>query len=112
MAARNTLFQPTCALADPPIFTSIKSTNWPLPSTSINYWFLPPPTEMPKEILSPGKTPTDPSLRAFLALSPTPREASRSEEHTSDLQSLMRISYAVFCLNKQTNTTIKHTHSR
>src|SRR3546814_1756508 len=28
----------------------------------------------------------------------------RSEEHTSELQSLMRISYAVFCLNK-TNTT-------
>src|SRR3546814_9148426 len=27
----------------------------------------------------------------------------RSEEHTSELQSLMRISYAVFCLNKQTN---------
>src|SRR3546814_6346154 len=26
----------------------------------------------------------------------------RSEEHTSELQSLMRISYAVFCLNKQT----------
>src|SRR3546814_10690329 len=27
----------------------------------------------------------------------------RSEEHTSELQSLMRISYAVFCLNKTTN---------
>src|SRR3546814_8396625 len=27
---------------------------------------------------------------------------SRSEEHTSELQSLMRISYAVFCLNKTT----------
>src|SRR3546814_5699756 len=27
----------------------------------------------------------------------------RSEEHTSELQSLMRISYAVFCLKKQTN---------
>src|SRR3546814_3893859 len=27
---------------------------------------------------------------------------SRSEEHTSELQSLMRISYAVFCLTKQT----------
>src|SRR3546814_4471586 len=27
----------------------------------------------------------------------------RSEEHTSELQSLMRISYAVFCLNKNTN---------
>src|SRR3546814_3640481 len=30
----------------------------------------------------------------------------RSEEHTSELQSLMRISYAVFCLKKKTNTTI------
>src|SRR3546814_1139102 len=28
----------------------------------------------------------------------------RSEEHTSELQSLMRTSYAVFCLNKHTNT--------
>src|SRR3546814_6557486 len=28
----------------------------------------------------------------------------RSEEHTSELQSLMRISYAVFCLNKKKNT--------
>src|SRR3546814_7169706 len=34
----------------------------------------------------------------------------RSEEHTSELQSLMRISYAVFCL-KQKITTIKH-HNR
>src|SRR3546814_12627157 len=31
--------------------------------------------------------------------SPAPRE--RSEEHTSELQSLMRISYAVFCLKKK-----------
>src|SRR3546814_8343372 len=30
----------------------------------------------------------------------------RSEEHTSELQSLMRISYAVFCLKKKTITTI------
>src|SRR3546814_3466928 len=30
-------------------------------------------------------------------------EALRSEEHTSELQSLMRISYAVFCLNKKKN---------
>src|SRR3546814_8711657 len=31
--------------------------------------------------------------------------ASRSEEHTSELQSLMRISYAVFCLKKKNHTT-------
>src|SRR3546814_5418076 len=30
------------------------------------------------------------------------REDGRSEEHTSELQSLMRISYAVFCLKKET----------
>src|SRR3546814_2908325 len=34
--------------------------------------------------------------------------AHRSEEHTSELQSLMRISYAVFCLKKKTQTTKKH----
>src|SRR3546814_5365435 len=33
---------------------------------------------------------------------------ARSEEHTSELQSLMRISYAVFCLKKKTNV---HTYS-
>src|SRR3546814_2942904 len=32
----------------------------------------------------------------------------RSEEHTSELQSLMRISYAVFCLKKKTNTHEKN----
>src|SRR3546814_1641734 len=31
-------------------------------------------------------------------------DALRSEEHTSELQSLMRISYAVFCLKKKTTT--------
>src|SRR3546814_3365343 len=33
----------------------------------------------------------------------------RSEEHTSELQSLMRNSYAVFCLNKKKNQNQKHT---
>src|SRR3546814_1925246 len=41
---------------------------------------------------------------AFLLFSSNPFE--RSEEHTSELQSLMRISYAVFCLKKQKS---KHT---
>src|SRR3546814_3653404 len=56
------------------------------------------------------------SARAFLPLSraaspdrarharprnPNDRDRQRSEEHTSELQSLMRISYAVFCLKKK-----------
>src|SRR3546814_5760219 len=34
---------------------------------------------------------------------PLPQPRARSEEHTSELQSLMRISYAVFCLKKKTH---------
>src|SRR3546814_3049700 len=34
----------------------------------------------------------------------------RSEEHTSELQSLMRISYAVFCLKKKIHTHTHHVH--
>src|SRR3546814_6194598 len=49
-------------------------------------------------------------------------ERARSEEHTSELQSLMRISYAVFCLKKKKkkthnpyykqNTSISRSHTR
>src|SRR3546814_7503591 len=35
-----------------------------------------------------------------------PEHTQRSEEHTSELQSLMRISYAVFCLKKKKQNTI------
>src|SRR3546814_1791319 len=35
----------------------------------------------------------------------------RSEEHTSELQSLMRISYAVFCLKKKKNNNTSHTNT-
>src|SRR3546814_16622928 len=44
---------------------------------------------------------------AIALAQPVPR--ARSEEHTSELQSLMRISYAVFCLKKKKN---KYTRKR
>src|SRR3546814_4943121 len=44
----------------------------------------------------------DPNCNALLILL---RACERSEEHTSELQSLMRISYAVFCLKKKKNDT-------
>src|SRR3546814_10239979 len=37
------------------------------------------------------------------------RDRHRSEEHTSELQSLMRISYAVFCLKKKNNVILRNT---
>src|SRR3546814_9374381 len=45
--------------------------------------------------------------RARARAAPRPHRNIRSEEHTSELQSLMRTSYAVFCLQKQ--NTSKHT---
>src|SRR3546814_6585723 len=41
--------------------------------------------------------------------SPSSSKIDRSEEHTSELQSLMRISYAVLCLKKKHNIPISHT---
>src|SRR3546814_4624487 len=40
------------------------------------------------------------------------RRQGRSEEHTSELQSLMRISYAVFCLKKKKKTTMKQRNQK
>src|SRR3546814_7315386 len=51
------------------------------------------------EILADGEVPSrkkSPSMK---------KTRERSEEHTSELQSLMRISYAVFCLKKKKNST-------
>src|SRR3546814_9689160 len=61
--------------------------------------------------LPPGTSPTycNDAKQASLANADTPR----SEEHTSELQSLMRISYAVFCLKKKKTTKPRkqtHTH--
>src|SRR3546814_1422081 len=54
---------------------------------------------------SEGQPTTDPA--AVKTLMPM-----RSEEHTSELQSLMRISYAVFCLKKKNNTSTINTENR
>src|SRR3546814_7645256 len=61
------------------------------------------------EMPSPSRTKMFGAVRAFIAasLQPVSGERIRSEEHTSELQSLMRISYAVFCLKKKTRNTIQ-----
>src|SRR3546814_981411 len=60
--------------------------------------------------LPPGST--RPAIAAPPLLAPNPLFiVIRSEEHTSELQSLMRISYAVFCLKKKKNS-ITHTKHR
>src|SRR3546814_2550447 len=59
---------------------------------------------------SPGGTPSGSSRPTSASCCPGPTAPPttwRSEEHTSELQSLMRISYAVFCLKKKNNKYIQ-----
>src|SRR3546814_1518056 len=64
------------------------------------------------ERLSKAIAPDDANFPYRFVPRATLTRRKRSEEHTSELQSLMRISYAVFCLkkknNKQTTTTLKN----
>src|SRR3546814_10001350 len=84
------------------------STGLPLLRSSKYRAGRPWPPELPTVAIgSPARTQSPPSLSrasllAYRLIQPSPW---RSEEHTSELQSLMRISYAVFCLKKK-----KHTH--
>src|SRR3546814_6378636 len=57
---------------------------------------------------TPGKT-VWPRRFAEATEPPAPSIRLRSEEHTSELQSLMRISYAVFCLKKKSPTIVQYT---
>src|SRR3546814_1247699 len=70
--------------------TDHKASTKPRPHSSSARW---------KGVAAPLRTaiPRRPSLRQF----PPQAPMRRSEEHTSELQSLMRISYAVFCLQKK-----------
>src|SRR3546814_3655438 len=64
-----------------------------------------------KDFIIRGGTNIDPvEIEELLRGHPAVRDV-RSEEHTSELQSLMRISYAVFCL-KKTKCRIKQTHTK
>src|SRR3546814_8294474 len=55
----------------------------------------------------PGRTARGPRRSCELRDGARRRLHLRSEEHTSELQSLLRIAYAVFCLKKKTTNTIQ-----
>src|SRR3546814_8454747 len=61
-------------------------------------------SSVPRICLSPVLRITSTARIALPPTSAISTASMRSEEHTSELQSLMRISYAVFCLKKKTTT--------
>src|SRR3546814_5925527 len=63
-------------------------------------------TSWPCVVSSSSSSPSDTAMRRSRT---RPSTGTRSEEHTSELQSLMRISSAVFCLKKKTTKTVTHT---
>src|SRR3546814_8065780 len=65
------------------------------------------PAQLQASTMQTASTRRGSSQRSYAKLPPSKREACRSEEHTSELQSLMRISYAVFCLKKKKKITQK-----
>src|SRR3546814_2633505 len=69
------------------------------PSAILLRHFLQIAQDAPAQMIDLFKSPRPDQRRRFFA-----SDAARSEEHTSELQSLMRISYAVFCLKKKKTT--------
>src|SRR3546814_3320681 len=62
-----------------------------------------PPRDLSRPVQDALEVPGDPAAGPPDALGERGFGEMRSEEHTSELQSLMRISYAVFCLKKKNN---------
>src|SRR3546814_4340078 len=65
-------------------------------SSRVGSSFAPAASPAASQAASPAAAPA-----ASQAAAPAASQAARSDEHTSELQSLMRNSYAVFCLNKK-----------
>src|SRR3546814_6043583 len=65
-----------------------------------------PPCQLDEwRTLAPSLSPDHQQARHASGMRVLPTDPVRSEEHTSELQSLMRISYAVFCLKKKKKET-------
>src|SRR3546814_4682591 len=68
-------------------------------------------SSMPRQTKPLTKLPPNSFLKQRSTIASS-RSTERSEEHTSELQSLMRISYAVFCLKKKNRKTLKLNKTR
>src|SRR3546814_3203604 len=83
----------------------MKSITWPWTMRSMTLPIAPPTTSANGSAVRQSLRGVRDNQNASRPLMPTPRaeNSQRSEEHTSELQSLMRSSHAVFCLHKETD---------
>src|SRR3546814_1807905 len=93
------------------LFRSLEAVNYiPYPIEDVNLDFevlgmMPGNAEMVQVLLAASRSENVEMRASALELGGLTARVMRSEEHTSELQSLMRISYAVFCLKKKTKNT-------
>src|SRR3546814_6763275 len=99
-----------CLLSYPPPFWTTKRVNLKSAAVFIPRRHIRSLHMRPQSALGSSRSRVTHTAPRNLASSLT--TSVRSEEHTSELQSLMRISYAVFCLKKKkTQTQYKNTHT-
>src|SRR3546814_5805031 len=79
-------------------------------STELSFHGINTSGQMPESVTHVSGTKRHLCLGSLSGNSGVEEMAQRSEEHTSELQSLMRISYAVFCLKKKNNYNPVQTH--
>src|SRR3546814_6016992 len=101
---------PTCVYLA--LHYGVRAANYPLTEEDLEHDRLPPrlrpyrnklfALSIDPERLHQIRQERRPDSR-YAKLETCTREVARSEEHTSEIQSLMRISYAVFCLKKKQN---------
>src|SRR3546814_1693169 len=85
------------------LFRSV-STSWATYFVSALFRLPPQPAttrDSPRAAKAAAARMRENDMAGFLSEADRAANSGRSEEHTSELQSLMRISYAVFCLKKQ-----------
>src|SRR3546814_2457381 len=87
------------------LFGAVDHAGHPPGATRCPGWPLPGPFPRLRGKLNDVRhCPTPSQVKRTRHPAVSPRSPTRSEEHTSELQSLMRISYAVFCLKKKNST--------
>src|SRR3546814_10382509 len=91
------------------IFETMSGLSRELDAVNLGQGF--PDFGWPEDVLNKAADAVRHGWNQYPSMSGLPELRERSEEHTSELQSLMRISYAVFCLKKNTHIQIQHSHS-
>src|SRR3546814_3944157 len=93
-------------------YTTLFRAGWPLLVAAVTSPVSRSGTPVAVVVLAAAALPPGAATTGLASALAATSEVMRSEEHTSELQSLMRSSYAVFCLKKKTIAHIRNTDTQ